>query len=289
MPSNKGAWTTAKLAKPLEVKPAPYPSPGENEVVVKNRAVAINPMDWLLQDMGNVAFSWLKYPFIFGAGLAGEVVEIGSAVIKFNPGDRVLGLAVGSDPDYSLATAASGLFQDEYLGLQLPSVPARPATGQTVLVWGGSTSVGSNAIQLVRAGVPEELRVHEEVGRPRKSSTTMGAASQRSWSKRWPVELLPSKGTKLIADISGPGVPAGGSSRGFGIIPLILNFLVWNISVWLKSKRTAVRFQFVWGSDLKKNNVATAIFGDFLPKALAAMEYFTAPEPQVIGNGLENI
>jgi NADPH:quinone reductase-like Zn-dependent oxidoreductase len=51
-----------------------------------------------------------------------------------------------------LSTAAAGLFQDDQLGLQYPSVPPKP-TGKTLLVGGGSTSVGCNAIQLgVAAG-----------------------------------------------------------------------------------------------------------------------------------------
>jgi len=49
-----------------------------------------------------------------------------------------------------LSTAACGLFQRDLLGLRLPTCHPQP-TGQTVLVWGGSTSVGSNAIQLAAA------------------------------------------------------------------------------------------------------------------------------------------
>jgi len=45
MPSNTAAWLTAEKATPLEVKPAPYTPPRENEIVVRNRAVAINIID----------------------------------------------------------------------------------------------------------------------------------------------------------------------------------------------------------------------------------------------------
>jgi NADPH:quinone reductase-like Zn-dependent oxidoreductase len=48
-----------------------------------------------------------------------------------------------------LSTAACGLYMKDYLALQLPSVKtAKGSTGQTLLIWGGSTSVGANAIQL---------------------------------------------------------------------------------------------------------------------------------------------
>lgn len=47
-------------------------------------------------------------------------------------------------------TAAAGLFQKEHLALPLPSLSPSP-TGKTLLVWGGSSSVGTAAIQLARA------------------------------------------------------------------------------------------------------------------------------------------
>lgn len=79
MPTNTAAWSEAKGAK-LVVKPAPYTSPRANEIVVRNHAVAINPRDWIIQVAGHAAYRWLTYPFILGADLAGEVVEVGSAV-----------------------------------------------------------------------------------------------------------------------------------------------------------------------------------------------------------------
>jgi len=43
VPDNAAAWLPAKHAK-IEVRPAPYRSPGKNEIVVKNGAVAVNPV-----------------------------------------------------------------------------------------------------------------------------------------------------------------------------------------------------------------------------------------------------
>ena len=50
-----------------------------------------------------------------------------------------------------LCTAAGGLFRKDTLALDFPTVPARPSNGETVLIWGGSSSVGSNAIELAVA------------------------------------------------------------------------------------------------------------------------------------------
>ena len=184
-PANEAVWLPAKRAG-FEIKPAPYPSPRENEIVVRNHAVAINPIDWLMPLIGDFAFPWLKHPFILGSDVAGEVVEVGTNVSRFQVGDRVLGQAVGAHKsrnraaeggfqwftvllDYmstpipprmayenaavlplGLSTAACGLFQKDFLALNHPSAHPRP-TGKTLLVWGGSTSVGSNAIQLAVA------------------------------------------------------------------------------------------------------------------------------------------
>ena len=93
MSSNAAAWLTTEKAKLLEVESAPYSSPGEHETVVKNGAVAVNPADWAIQEMGNALFP-LEYPHILGSDNAGEVVEIGSSVTRFRKGDRVLGLAL---------------------------------------------------------------------------------------------------------------------------------------------------------------------------------------------------
>ena len=63
--------------------------------------MAINPVDWIIQDMGKMMFSWLKYPFILGFDTAGEVVEVGPGVTRFKVGDRVVGHANGTDQKYN--------------------------------------------------------------------------------------------------------------------------------------------------------------------------------------------
>jgi len=50
----------------------------------------------------------------------------------------------------ALSTAACGLFQKDHLALNPPSSTPK-LTGQTLLIWGRSTRVGSNAIQLAVA------------------------------------------------------------------------------------------------------------------------------------------
>ena len=92
-PSNTAAWQP-EPGSPLDVRSAPYTAPGENEIVIRNAAVAVNPVDWILQD--DAVFDWIKYPLVLGSDVAGEVVEVGRQVSRFSPGDRVLGQATGA-------------------------------------------------------------------------------------------------------------------------------------------------------------------------------------------------
>lgn len=174
MASNRAAILTATKA-PLEVKEVPCPRPKDKEMVVKNRAIAINPVDWFQQEMGPEGIPFLKFPAILGYDIAGEVEALGSGVTQFKVGDRVTGLvnqgfqqhvvlaehmatAIPSSVTYEQAAAlpmgvsvaTKALFHKDYLSLDLPSASPSPKQ-ETVLIWGGSTSVGSNAIQLAVA------------------------------------------------------------------------------------------------------------------------------------------
>ncbi len=84
--------------------------------MVANRAVAVNPVDWIVQDIGRLIFTWIKPPFVLGSDLAGEVVQVGSAVTRFCVGDRVLAHAAGMDK--SRNRAAEGAFQDSTVVLE---------------------------------------------------------------------------------------------------------------------------------------------------------------------------
>lgn len=173
------------IAKPLRIGSAPTPSPGPNQVLIKAKAVAINPVDWKIQDLG---LSVTKFPFVLGRDVAGSVVAVGADVRTLQAGSRVLAHSQslstkkndeGTFQEYVLAgakstaqipddmsyehasvlplaisTSAAGLFSPSGLGLPLPSHSPQPGGGIAVLIWGGSSSVGCVGIQLaVAAGI----------------------------------------------------------------------------------------------------------------------------------------
>jgi NADPH:quinone reductase-like Zn-dependent oxidoreductase len=185
IPKNNALWLKAKRA-PFTIGAAPMTVPRDDEIVVRVRAVAVNSFDRAMQTIGDIVSPWITYPCVVGSDLAGEVVKVGRLVTRFQVGDRVLGYAAGSDKrrnraaegafqDHAvvlahmaapipgamafaqaavlplgLSTAACRLYQTDFLGLHAPS-SAPASTGKTLIVCGGSTSVGSNAIQLAVA------------------------------------------------------------------------------------------------------------------------------------------
>ena len=349
MSPNIAAWLPAPKAK-LEVKSAPYPSVGKNDIVVKNGAVAINPVDWVLQDLGNRVFSWLRFPFVLGTDAAGEIVGVGNAVTRFKLGDRVVYHAAGNSKDINnsarsafqtytvsetrfaspipttlsyesacviplgLSTAACGMFQKDQLALQLPSAAGRRnMTGKTLLIWGGSTSVGCNAIQLaVAAGYevfttcsPKNFDFVKKLGASRafdynsktvvqdlirafSSKTTAGALSMGPGSARACMDVLDKcKGDKFLSMASYP-VPQPPPEE-FTTIKIIYSFLSFTIWCWFASKARHIRTAYIFGDTLFGNEVGKAIYEDFLPAALASGSYVAAPDPYVVGRGLEHL
>ncbi|KAK4693757.1 formyltetrahydrofolate deformylase, partial [Lecanoromycetidae sp. Uapishka_2] len=348
MPSNTAAWLTKSPA--LEVKSAPYTSPRENEVVIKNGAVAINPVDWVIRDTPGMAFPWIKPPFILGIDVAGEIVELGPGVTHLNVGDRVIGHGAGTDKSRNSAalgafqlytvllarvvtpipstlsyesaavlplgvsTAACGLFQKDQLGLKLPSPSTPPkSTGKTVIIWGGSTSVGSNAIQLaVAAGYevittasPKNFDYVKKLGaseafdynsktvvsdiiRALNGKFVVGALTMGSGAADACFDILSKcKGDKFISMASYP-VPQPPPER-FATLIIVYCYLTGLGSIWFKSKTRGIRYKFIFGSTLIDNEVGLAIYQDFLPRALAEGTYIAAPDPQVVGKGLEYV
>ncbi|KAK3361694.1 zinc-binding dehydrogenase [Lasiosphaeria ovina] len=363
MPENQAAWLPKKGAYPLEVNEAPYTAPGPGQLVIKNAAVAINPVDWAIQKPGIPTMSYLKYPAILGDDVAGEVVAVGPGPVGelFRVGDRVLGCAAGQDkrcndavqgafqtypvlqsiqtakiPDsiayeaacvlpLALSTAASALFLDEYVGLAYPTSPRAEPNGQTVVIWGASTSVGSCAVQLARSAgydviataspknfdyvrglgakavfdyrsktaVADILKAID--GRPCAGAVALGAQSMGPCLDI--VGAAPgvtgkdgTKKRKFVTQISGPVNPeALAEATALTFVGLIFQFVWFGISTAVRARVRGVQYKFVWGSDLVETDLAAHIYNTYLPAALASGEFVPAPEPHVVGRGLDKI
>src|SRR3954469_396662 len=138
--------------------------PGEGEVLVKVAAAGVNRPD-VMQRMG-------LYPppkgatDIPGLEVAGEVVALGAGATRFKLGDQVMALVVGGGyAEYCPAYESHCL--PVPAGLPITEAAAVPETfftvwyntfergglkaGETLLVHGGSSGIGTAAIQLAKA------------------------------------------------------------------------------------------------------------------------------------------
>ncbi len=141
----------------------PDPVPRAGEVLIRNRATAINRAD-LVQRSGGYPPPPGASP-ILGLECAGEVVAIGEGVARYKKGDRVCALLAGGGYaelvnvpagqvlrvpdglDFEQAAALPEVFATAYLNLYME---AKLAPAERVLLHAGASGVGTAAIQLCK-------------------------------------------------------------------------------------------------------------------------------------------
>lgn len=155
---------TTPAGNELKLADYPLPSPAEYQVLIKVAAAGINRPD-LMQRQG-------VYPpppgasAILGLEVAGTVVETGSGVAEFKAGDQVCALVTGGGyAEYCLASATCCLpVPQGYSFVQAAALPetfftvwsnvfdrGRLQAGESLLVHGGTSGIGTTAIQLAKA------------------------------------------------------------------------------------------------------------------------------------------
>jgi NADPH:quinone reductase-like Zn-dependent oxidoreductase len=153
----------------LEVRRVPTPPVGDDQVLVRVRAVSVNPYDWVfvtgvpyLARLGNGLFRPGRP--IPGSDVAGQVEAVGRDVTRFRPGDEVFGLAAATFADYvvtrpdALVHKPAGVTSEQAAALPMAALTAlqglrdrgRIRPGARVLVNGASGGVGTFAVQLAK-------------------------------------------------------------------------------------------------------------------------------------------
>lgn len=172
----------------LQVREVPDPTPGPGEVVLDVAATAVNRAD-LLQRQGHYPPPPGAPPYL-GLECAGTVAALGDAVTGWNVGDQVCALLSGGGYAEKVAVPAGQLMQVP-AGLSLVDAAALPEVsctvwsmvfglhagrlqpGERLLVHGGSSGIGTMAIQLakqrgadvfVTAGTVSKLEACRELG-----------------------------------------------------------------------------------------------------------------------------
>ncbi|KAG9248305.1 chaperonin 10-like protein [Calycina marina] len=157
------------------IQDIPIPKLRNDYVLIKVKAVALNPTDWK-----HIAFGLAPPGAKVGCDYAGVVEEIGSAVTKpFKKGDRIAGFAHGGnavyheDGSFSNYITAKGDIQTTipdnlsfeeastigvsfltvgqalYQSLEMP-LPGKGKFDGTLLIYGGSTASGAIGIQFAK-------------------------------------------------------------------------------------------------------------------------------------------
>jgi NADPH2:quinone reductase len=141
----------------------PVPTPGDGEILVKVAAAGVNRPD-VMQRMGLYPPP-PGAPDIPGLEIAGEVVALGANVKRWKLGDRVMALVVGGGyAEYCLAHESHALPVGNLSMIEAAAIPETFFTvwhntfergglkrGETLLIHGGSSGIGTAAIQLAKA------------------------------------------------------------------------------------------------------------------------------------------
>lgn len=348
-PENTAAWLRAPRTD-LQVGPAEMPTARPGEIIVRVRAAAINPLDWVIQGVGQVTYRWLRGPAVLGTDVAGEVVEVGPGVTRFAVGDRVAGLATGTDrgrdsahegafqlftalldrlaspiPDamsfadaavvpLGVSTAACGLFQPQNLGLTMPGTQ-RQSHSKRILIWGGATSVGSNAVQLATAAgyrvvstaSPKNTDLVRALGADAvfdyRDPDVLASIREHNGGAAFDHALAVGAGSAAAClRLLGPGgrlamasTPVSldrlaGAPRLFpAMVPVFTRIGLSMAGLMARARLAKVRASFIWGSSLRDDDLGQAVWGEYLPSALASGTFRPVPAARVVGNGLASV
>jgi len=146
----------------------PDPKLGDSQVLVRVKAVAVNPIDTYVR--GGLIKVDLPQPFIIGCDLAGTVERVGPKAARFKAGDRVWGSnqgLMGRQGSFAELAAVDESFlyptparvsDEDAAAIALVGITAHLGItraqlqgGETLFVNGGSGGVGSTVIQMAKA------------------------------------------------------------------------------------------------------------------------------------------
>ncbi|MDJ0698993.1 MAG: NAD(P)H-quinone oxidoreductase [Woeseiaceae bacterium] len=205
----------------LQERELPEPAPGDEQVLIRVAAAGVNRPD-CLQRLGRYPVPPDASP-LPGLEVSGEIVTMGNEVRRWKTGDEVMALTHGGGyAEYAVADAGHCIAKPANLShVEAAAIPetfftvwynvfarGRLQAGETLLVHGGSSGIGTTAIQLanargsgviVTAGSDTKCRFCEDLG----ADHAINYASE-DWQARI-AELSGGNGVDVILDmVAGP-------------------------------------------------------------------------------------
>jgi len=152
----------------LRIEQTPLPQLQENDVLVKVKSAAVNPVDWKIREGYLQEMLHHELPLTLGWDFSGEITALGEGVSQWQVGDAVYArpniTRNGSYAEYiavdatEIAAKPSSLNWNEAAAVPLVTLTAWQClydaaelqAGQKVLIHAGSGGVGIAAIQLAK-------------------------------------------------------------------------------------------------------------------------------------------
>jgi NADPH:quinone reductase-like Zn-dependent oxidoreductase len=146
----------------------PRPVPKSDEILVQVHAAGLNPIDNMIPKGIFKPILRLQLPATLGSDLAGVVVEVGSRVARFKPGDAVFAsifdLGTGALAEFALVPGSAAALKPANLDfVEAASIPmvgltswqalterAHLKRGQKVFILAGAGGIGTFAIQFAK-------------------------------------------------------------------------------------------------------------------------------------------
>ncbi len=149
----------------MRLEDVPDLKPGPGQVVVRVKAIGVNPVDTYIRS-GAHAYK-PTFPYTPGMDAAGIIESVGEGVTQFKPGDRVYthGTLTGAYAEQTLCAESQvsplpervSFAQGAAVGVPYATAyralfqRAQAVAGETVLVHGATGGVGIAAVQMARA------------------------------------------------------------------------------------------------------------------------------------------
>jgi NADPH:quinone reductase-like Zn-dependent oxidoreductase len=324
---NEAVWYASK-GDHGTVGPAPLQHPGPGQLLIENKAVAINPADWKLRDEGWYIESW---PACLGFDVAGDVIEIGpenstSEKPPFQVGQRVIAhalflwtkdyahsgfqkytivpanataplpeeisYAAGSALPLSIDTAVDGLYSSEHLDLPLPTPTTEPnSLNRTILIWGGASSVGASTIQLAAASGLTVI----STASPKNHDFVKSLGATHVLDYNSPtitsdlISLIQQSGTDFVGAYDAIGTPTTASTVS-QIVSALGGGKVASALETAEAPNVTSSMVLAPKAVLPPNEaIAKTIWRDFLPEALRSGKFVPSPPARVVGHGLDAV